>query len=176
MAGHTTPIVLAVSGLSPRGLACSRHPPASSYADHAPHSAYHFPNDEPELDRLNNQHDIIKILLDGRNYLAPLSHDNPPRKILDIATGTGRWAIEMGDEFPLTSVIGTDLSPVQPEIVPPNVRFYIDDGCVCPLLPRVAEPVVSRENSVKVAPTLTSPLPSILQQRRMAARRKLARH
>ena len=93
-----------------------------------PRAAYHFPNDEPELVRQNNQHDIIGILLDGRKYLAPLSRRNPPRKILDIATGTGLWAIEMGDEFPLSSIIGTDLSPIQPDLVPPNVRFYIDDG------------------------------------------------
>lgn len=77
---------------------------------------------------MNNQHEILKILFDGRNYLAPLSHDDPPRRILDIATGTGQWAIEMGDEFPRSSVIGTDLSPVQPELVPPNVRFYVDDA------------------------------------------------
>ncbi|GAB1312366.1 Methyltransferase domain-containing protein [Madurella fahalii] len=96
---------------------------------HAYHGgSYHFPNDEPELERQNNQHYIVKILLDGRNYLAPLSHENPPRKILDIATGTGLWAVEMGDEFPHTTIIGTDLSPVQPGLVPPNVRFYVDDG------------------------------------------------
>ncbi|KAK3344527.1 S-adenosyl-L-methionine-dependent methyltransferase [Lasiosphaeria hispida] len=96
---------------------------------HAYHGgSYHFPNDEPELERQNSQHDIIGILLDGRKYLAPLSHESPPRKILDIATGTGRWAIDMGDEFPQSTVIGTDLSPVQPGLVPPNVRFYIDDA------------------------------------------------
>jgi predicted O-methyltransferase YrrM len=119
--------MLAVSGLRLR-LTCHFPPPTPPYADDAPHSAYHFPNDELELDRLDSQHEILRILLDGRNYLAPLSHENPPRKILDIATGTGRWAIEMGDEFPRTSIIGTDLSPVQPEMVPPNVRFCIDDG------------------------------------------------
>lgn len=96
-------------------------------------TAYYFPNDDPELDRLDVQHEIIKILLDGRSYLAPLSKENPPRRILDIATGTGRWAIEMGDEFPSTTVIGTDLSPVQPDLVPPNVRFYVDDACAPPL-------------------------------------------
>ncbi|KAK0622813.1 S-adenosyl-L-methionine-dependent methyltransferase [Immersiella caudata] len=96
---------------------------------HAYHAgSYHFPNDEKEVDRLNNQHEILKILLDNRNYLAPLSASNPPLRILDLATGTGRWAIEMGDEFPRSSVIGTDLSPIQPDLVPPNVRFYVDDA------------------------------------------------
>ncbi len=93
-------------------------------------TAYHFPNDDLEVERLNNQYDILKILMDNRKYLAPLSHQNPPRKILDVATGTGRWAIDMADEFPGARVMGTDLSPIQPEIVPPNVRFYVDDGFV----------------------------------------------
>ena len=38
--------------------------------------------------------------------------------------------MEMGDEFPQCDIIGTDLSPIQPEIVNPNVKFYIDDACV----------------------------------------------
>lgn len=89
-----------------------------------------MPNDPIEMERLDNQYEIIKILLDGRLYLAPLSHKSPPRKIIDIATGTGRWAIEMADEFPTASVIATDLSPVQPQLVPPNLSFEIDDGYV----------------------------------------------
>src|SRR5690242_11017501 len=91
-------------------------------------TAYHFLNDPQEVERLNIQHDIIKIVLDERNYFAPFSKTNPPRKVLDVATGTGRWAMEMGDEFPQADIIGTDLSPIQPELVNPNVRFYVDDA------------------------------------------------
>lgn len=47
--------------------------------------------------------------------------------ILDIGTGTGIWAIDMADQYPSASVIGTDLSPIQPEWVPPNCQFEIDD-------------------------------------------------
>jgi len=96
------------------------------------------PNDELETDRMDNQYEILKILLDGRHYLAPLSRENPPRKILDVATGTGRWAIEMADEFPEAQIIGTDLSPIQPQMVPPNLRFYIDDGSVT--IPKASAP------------------------------------
>ncbi|KAK0646812.1 S-adenosyl-L-methionine-dependent methyltransferase [Cercophora newfieldiana] len=96
---------------------------------HAYHSgSYHMPNDQNEVERLNDQYDVTKIFLDDRLYLSPLSRENPPRKIIDIATGTGRWAIEMADEFPSAQVIGTDLSPIQPVLVPPNLRFEIDDG------------------------------------------------
>jgi ubiquinone/menaquinone biosynthesis C-methylase UbiE len=68
------------------------------------------------------------MVMDDRNYLAPLSHTNPPRRVLDIATGTGTWAIEMGDEFPESQITGTDLSPIQPSYVPPNVRFFVEDS------------------------------------------------
>jgi len=34
---------------------------------------------------------------------------------------------DFADEFPHIEVVGTDLSPIQPSWVPPNVRFEIDD-------------------------------------------------
>lgn len=33
----------------------------------------------------------------------------------------------MGDKFPEAQVLGIDLSPIQPEWIPENVRFVIDD-------------------------------------------------
>jgi len=53
--------------------------------------------------------------------------DNP-QNILDLGTGTGIWAIDMGDQYPSAKVIGTDLSPIQPSWVPPNVIFEVDDA------------------------------------------------
>jgi SAM-dependent methyltransferase len=35
---------------------------------------------------------------------------------------------DFADEFPSAEVIGTDLSPIQPDFIPPNVRFEIDDA------------------------------------------------
>ena len=90
-------------------------------------AAYLYPNDADERERLEFQHKILKDVLHGRNYLAPFSKEHPPRKVLDIGTGTGTWAIEMGDEFPWAEVVGVDLSPIQTELVPPNVHFFIDD-------------------------------------------------
>jgi ubiquinone/menaquinone biosynthesis C-methylase UbiE len=52
--------------------------------------------------------------MNDRLYMALLSAKKPPRNILDIATGVGDWAIQMGDLFPDSTVIGTDLSPIQP--------------------------------------------------------------
>jgi trans-aconitate methyltransferase len=65
-------------------------------------------------------------VLSGELYTAPISSE--PTRILDIGTGTGIWAIEIADQFPMAIVIGTDLSPIQPSLVPPNVQFYIDDA------------------------------------------------
>ena len=35
---------------------------------------------------------------------------------------------DFADEFPDTEVTGTDVSPIQPVWLPPNVRFEIDDA------------------------------------------------
>jgi len=85
---------------------------------------YAFPNDEDELDRMDFEHHIFKLLINGELHLCPLKN---PQHILDLGTGTGIWAIEIADKFPSASVIGTDLSPVQPAFVPPNLEFQIDD-------------------------------------------------
>ena len=79
---------------------------------------------------MNEQYEILKLVMDERLHLCPFDASNAPCKILDIATGTGLWAIEMGDEYPEAEVIGTDLSPIQPAFVPPNVRFFVEDSCV----------------------------------------------
>ena len=65
------------------------------------------------------------MVFGGRTFFAPL---RDPRQTLDIGTGTGIWAIEMGEIFPGCAITGTDLSAIQPEIVPDNVSFIIDDA------------------------------------------------
>ena len=95
-----------------------------------PTSAYAFPNDQLEVERLEIQNAVMLTLFGGRLYFAPFSKKNPPRTVLDIATGTGDWAIKIGDEFPHCEVTATDLSPIQPNNVPPNVNFYVEDSYV----------------------------------------------
>lgn len=85
---------------------------------------YFMPNDIPEQERLDLQHSI-SVRLFGGLYLAPVDR---PGRVLDIGTGTGIWAIEFATEHPESDVLGTDLSPIQPEYVPPNCRFEVDDA------------------------------------------------
>lgn len=37
------------------------------------------------------------------------------------------WAIDMGDKYPSAEILGNDISPIQPTLVPPNVKFEVDD-------------------------------------------------
>jgi SAM-dependent methyltransferase len=87
---------------------------------------YPFPNDEDEMDRLDLQHHIFSLLFRGNLFLAPISPE--PQHILDIGTGSGIWAIEMAERYPFTCVLGTDISATQPEWVPPNCIFQVDDA------------------------------------------------
>ncbi|RHZ58998.1 hypothetical protein CDV55_104024 [Aspergillus turcosus] len=85
---------------------------------------YVLPNDEQEQDRLDLSHHIYRMLLKGELHAAPIKN---PRRVLDIGTGTGIWAIDFADAHPESEVIGNDLSPIQPSWIPPNCRFEIDD-------------------------------------------------
>nr|POE56557.1 protein hob3 [Quercus suber] len=86
---------------------------------------YPLPNDDEEVARLELQSRIWHLSLSGRLHLAPLpahvSH------ALDIGCGTGSWCIEFAEQHPECQIVGTDLSPIQPTMVPPNIEFLIDD-------------------------------------------------
>ncbi|KAL2883730.1 hypothetical protein SGCOL_000877 [Colletotrichum sp. CLE4] len=86
---------------------------------------YLCPNDEPEQDREDMKHALVVHICDGNLHSAPLKN---PQKILDIGTGTGIWAIDMGDNYPEAEIDSIDLSPIQPGFVPPNVKFLVDDA------------------------------------------------
>ncbi|KAL1994990.1 hypothetical protein VTN49DRAFT_1177 [Thermomyces lanuginosus] len=86
--------------------------------------SYLLPNDESENDRLDMIHELCLQMLQRRVYLAPIKK---PQRVIDLATGTGIWAIDFADEHPATEVIGCDLSPIQPTLVPPNLKFIVDD-------------------------------------------------
>ncbi|KAH7119328.1 S-adenosyl-L-methionine-dependent methyltransferase [Dactylonectria macrodidyma] len=91
---------------------------------------YWLPNDEKQnetLDIFFYTHHAFRLSLEGKLYLAPIQ--NNVQTVLDVGTGTGIWAIDFADEHPSARVIGTDISPIQPTWVPPNLEFQIDDCC-----------------------------------------------
>ncbi|XEU96016.1 hypothetical protein FSHL1_001301 [Fusarium sambucinum] len=88
-------------------------------------SDYWGPIDETHREAMDINHHVLTLLMGNKLYLAPISNDI--QAAADIGTGTGIWAIEFADQFPNASVIGTDLAPIQPSWVPPNLEFQIDD-------------------------------------------------
>ncbi|CCC14557.1 unnamed protein product [Sordaria macrospora k-hell] len=83
------------------------------------------PNDQKQNELLDIFHHTMTIALDGDLFKAPITED--PKNALDLGTGTGLWAIDFADKYPDCSVIGTDISLIQPTWVPPNLRFEVDD-------------------------------------------------
>nr|XP_036579209.1 methyltransferase domain-containing protein [Colletotrichum truncatum]KAF6786695.1 methyltransferase domain-containing protein [Colletotrichum truncatum] len=89
---------------------------------------YFAPNDEVENDRLDLQHHLFLLTFDNKLGFAPPNDAGwKGGRVLDVGTGTGIWCIDFGDEHPEADVLGFDLSATQPEFVPPNVQFEIDD-------------------------------------------------
>ncbi|EFX03842.1 methyltransferase type 11 [Grosmannia clavigera kw1407] len=95
------------------------------HSDSITTNKYWGANDANQNNSLDIMHHGFLVTLDGKLNLAPLS--GPIGKIVDLGTGTGSWAIDFADLHPECTVIGTDVSPIQPAWVPPNVYFEIDD-------------------------------------------------
>lgn len=65
-----------------------------TYQNH-PTARYLFPNDPEEQDRQDLQHKVFKMYLGGALHRAPVGS---ARNVLEIATGTGIWAIQYATE------------------------------------------------------------------------------
>lgn len=83
------------------------------------------PYSQEDAERLELVHLIFTIAADGFLHLAPIKWH--PQRILDVGCGTGTWCIEMADAYPSAEVVGVELSPSQPILVPPNLTFRVDD-------------------------------------------------
>jgi SAM-dependent methyltransferase len=88
---------------------------------------YALPRDMEEINRLDFQHYMLRYALQGL-YAAPLKN---PATILDVGTGTGRWAMDMAQAFPRAQVVGLDVNPppadeqagLGHDVRPPNYSF-----------------------------------------------------
>ncbi|CAJ0543568.1 Ff.00g038160.m01.CDS01 [Fusarium sp. VM40] len=96
-----------------------------SYQSERGNTNYWGPIDDLQQEAMDINHHVLTLLLGDKLYLAPISTDI--QAAVDIGTGTGIWAMEFADMFPNASVVGTDLAPIQPTWIPPNLEFQIDD-------------------------------------------------
>ncbi|EXJ87354.1 hypothetical protein A1O3_04313 [Capronia epimyces CBS 606.96] len=86
---------------------------------------YVIPNDEGEKERMDVHYHSLRLTFDNKHFFAPITD---PTSILDVGTGTGIWAMDVADDFPGAAVLGTDLSPIQPTWVPPNLEYQVADA------------------------------------------------
>ncbi|TFK29192.1 S-adenosyl-L-methionine-dependent methyltransferase [Coprinopsis marcescibilis] len=92
---------------------------------------YPLPVDTPEQQRLNVNHTILKCLM-GDNYVGPVAdvlRDEPlhRKKVLDLCTGSGKWLLEMSEEYPHVDFSGIDIVPIATRYPPRNVEFFMFD-------------------------------------------------
>ncbi len=88
---------------------------------------YFMPNDEAEQTRLAIAHQAYLPALDDQLTLGLIPRS--AKRILDIGTGTGDWAIGVAERFPMAEIIATDITNAfQPPSAPPNVFFELDDA------------------------------------------------
>ncbi|HEU5349517.1 MAG TPA: methyltransferase domain-containing protein [Ktedonobacterales bacterium] len=109
-----------------RGWRRSRKTAQAAANDHGKHSLmgrlflrdvpYVLPKDLGEVNRLDFQHYMMRSALHG-NYAAPIGR---PDSILDVGSGTGRWAIEMAALFPHARVVGMDVAEPQADTPSPR--------------------------------------------------------
>lgn len=87
---------------------------------------YYAPNDEKNQSYETVVHHLWLLTLHDKLFLAPVQS---PKRILDVGSGTGLWAVDIADHFPDAEITATDLSPILYTSAPPNLTFEIDDAC-----------------------------------------------
>ncbi|CAJ0555423.1 Ff.00g054880.m01.CDS01 [Fusarium sp. VM40] len=97
-----------------------------SYHSEQGNAQYWGSNDEAQSELMDINHHVLTLGIGGKLYLAPIEPEDL-KLVVDIGTGTGIWAIDFADDNPNVRVVGTDLSPIQPGWIPPNLQFEIED-------------------------------------------------
>ena len=92
-----------------------------------------MPCDETEKERLDTMHAMIKTIRPREHRLihAPFHEARPNptgferSRILDLGCGTGIWALEMGEKFHQSEVLGIDLNRMGPPTLLDNVDLRV---------------------------------------------------
>ncbi|KAF1957595.1 S-adenosyl-L-methionine-dependent methyltransferase, partial [Byssothecium circinans] len=92
--------------------------------------SYYMPCDQVEQDRLTLQHQIFLLALKGK--LTTVKVTPSTKRILDLGTGPGDWAVGMAKEYPWAEVTGIDMAVWDLDITESNagsarVRWEIDN-------------------------------------------------
>ncbi|KIM31829.1 hypothetical protein M408DRAFT_21038 [Serendipita vermifera MAFF 305830] len=106
-----------------------------SNAKDTPKELYALPHASliEEGGRLDEQHNSLKILLDGLfpcpEVVAKVMMDGEAhtKSMLDLGSGSGAWCIDVANQFPQAQVIGIDIAPNLQKTSPPNCRFELWD-------------------------------------------------
>lgn len=80
---------------------------------------------QTEMDRMDLLNEAINRARKQQSHKHPFPPGENELRILDLGTGTGIWAIAMADQYPKAEVIGMDLANIQPQTIPPNLRFKV---------------------------------------------------
>jgi len=96
------------------------------------HGIYPLPVDAREQERLTWQHRTLHALI-GEHYVGPVdvilstNQDDRRKRVLDLGTGTGCWALDMAQRFPSARFNAIDIVPIQTRHPPNNVHFEMHD-------------------------------------------------
>ncbi|KAI1037553.1 hypothetical protein LB505_011442 [Fusarium chuoi] len=92
---------------------------------------YWISNDNQANEALDINHHVLILMYNDKLFIAPLKDDiqefgrcKTLKQSSEPLAYTGR---DFADEFPNAKVVGTDISPIQPSWLPPNLEFQIDD-------------------------------------------------
>ncbi|KAG5947573.1 hypothetical protein E4U60_002920 [Claviceps pazoutovae] len=117
-----------VSGGEPRGFSVTNSYSSDGRLERKSRQSgekgYLLPVDENESDRLDFQHKLYLKVMDGNLGRAPVRE---PRQVLEVASGTGIWALEYATANPACHVTGTDISAIQQVHSLPNLNFVLHD-------------------------------------------------